>query len=67
MIIKVEEYMCSSIPEYQDIEKALHIAQKNNVVVRLTWEVFSNTYSRNIYPYSGVEEVLKTITKTYPI
>ena len=42
MIIKVEEYMCSSIPEYQDIEKALHIAQKNNVVVRLTWEVFSN-------------------------
>lgn len=67
MIIKVEEYMCSSIPEYQDIEKALHIAQKNEVVVRLIWEVFSNTYSRYVYPYSGVEEILNSITKTYPI
>ena len=77
MIVKVEEYMCSRIPEREDIEAAYEIAKKNGIIVKLVWGINpiingkysmnADKYERLITPVTDIDSIVNSIPKIYPI
>ena len=67
MIQEVKTYICE-YPSDEEIQEALNIVKRDNIIIKLQWHVkHSGTYHAIIASDSTIESVKKQIPRVYGI